>query len=461
MCYVTAVRMNVFVFLLLIVKILCVTGKYNWDYKGYKVYNVDLKTEGQEKQFHLLKSDAVDYWRKPSVKHGVVGQAMVPPSHEEWFEDQLELLGVEKDIAIEDVYDYLEEKDSNVVRIARNDADGGASDDIGPEDEDIEGSGEQDIGSEENGSEDDDDESVDDFDFMDYYRYDKILAHLYRLQESYTNSTTSLEVIEFGRTEENRPLVYLKLTNMNNQTDIQKPVIVVEAGIIPREWITIPASLYVVKKVLNETTFLDDFEWVIIPVLNPDGYEYTHTNLRFWTKSRSTNSNLGFICPGVNINRNFDIDWLNFDSSSSACSHLFAGVSPFSEIESQLVRSIIEEFGSRLRMYISLQNTGGFISYPWHYERAASGMFRQHLLLGRDMVAAMDEDYSLDISAEASGDRVSGTSTDYARNATVLYTFNVDVVPRGTDAVLVPKEEIVDIAEDVWRAVSVAANGVL
>lgn len=112
-------------------------------------------------------------------------------------------------------------------------------------------------------------------------------------------------------------------------------------------------------------------------------------------------------------------------------------------------------------MYISLQNTGGFISYPWHYERAASGMFRQHLLLGLDMVAAMKEDYALDISADASGDRASGTSTDYARNETVLYTFNLDIAPRGSDGVLVPEEEIVDIAEDVWRAVSAAAKGIL
>ncbi|KAL0830102.1 hypothetical protein ABMA28_003559 [Loxostege sticticalis] len=414
--------MKIIVFLVLCVEVLCVVGKYNEEYKGYKLFNVKFTTQQHQNQFHLLKSDAVDFWRKPSLKHGTVGQAMVPPSHVEWFEEKLEELGLEKEIAVEDVFEYLQ--DSNMKRIARNDV-------------------------------------IAEFDFKKYYRYNEILEHLYRLQESYINSTTSFEVIGFGRTAENRPLVYLKLTNTNIQTNIQKPTIVIEAGIIPREWITIPSALYVVDRILNENKFLDDFEWVIIPVLNPDGYEYTHTNLRLWTKSRSTNSNLGAICPGVNINRNFDLQWSTFDSSSSPCSHIFAGVSPFSEIESQLIRSIIKDFGARLRMYISLQNTGGFISYPWHYERAASGMFRQHLLLGLDMVAAMKEDYALDISADASGDRASGTSTDYARNETVLYTFNLDIAPRGSDGVLVPEEEIVDIAEDVWRAVSAAAKGIL
>lgn len=120
-----------------------------------------------------------------------------------------------------------------------------------------------------------------------------------------------------------------------------------------------------------------------------------------------------------------------------------------------MIRSIIEQYGSRTKLYISLQNNGGFISYPWNYERAASGMFRQHHLLGEDMVEAMNENYKLDVGSTIF-DRASGTSGDYARINGILYTYNIDIVQR--DGVIIPEEDIDNIVDDVWEAVAVAAT---
>lgn len=183
--------------------------------------------------------------------------------------------------------------------------------------------------------------------------------------------------------------------------------------------------------------------------------------MRLWTKNRSIKSNLGFICPGVNINRNFEVQWGVSDSSSSPCSHLFAGIEPFSETEAQLIKHLIEKYSGRTRLYISLQNNGGFVSYPWQYERAASGMFRQHILLAMDMVASMNESYSLGVGWYALGDRASGTGTDYAQMNGIIYSFNIDAVQRGDDGVNIPESEIVSVIEDIWRAVEVAVNKVL
>lgn len=179
--------------------------------------------------------------------------------------------------------------------------------------------------------------------------------------------------------------------------------------------------------------------------------------LRLWTKSRSLNSPLTFICPGVNLNRNFDIDWLISDSSSSPCSHLYAGVEPFSEIETTFIKTLISDYNPLL--YISLQNNGNFITFPWRYEKAASGLFRRHYLLGLDMVKDLP-DYKLDSGAIAFGDRESGTSTDYARLNGVFYTFNIGVEGGGEDGVIVPESDIRGIVDDVWKVVAVAANGV-
>ncbi|XP_049878438.1 carboxypeptidase B-like [Pectinophora gossypiella] len=410
--------------LLLVLSVIFLVRAKNEDYKGYKVYNIKLETESQAERLNELRGDLIDFWKNPSLKHNVIGKAMVPPSQFDWFEERLASMNLKIDVYIEDVYEHLTKVENNFKRTMRND-----------------------------------DDRV--FDFEGYYRYDEIVTHINALKEVVSDTNINIEIEEFGKTEQNRSVIYIKISNSTNSDEV-RPVVIVEAGINPREWITIPAALNVVNRLLeSDRDLLSKSDWIIVPVVNPDGYEYTHTNLRMWTKSRSTGSNMGFICPGVNINRNFDVDWLVSDSSSSPCSHLYAGVEPFSEIESQIVKHLIETYRDRIRLYVSLQNNGGFVSYPWQYERAATGMFRQHLLLALDMVAAMNEEYNVDVGWSAIGDRASGTGSDFAQKSGVLYSLNIDVVQRGEDGVNIPEEEIVDVIEDVWRAISVAATTLL
>ena len=67
---------------------------------------------------------------------------------------------------------------------------------------------------------------------------------------------------------------------------------------------------------------------IVVPVLNPDGYNYARKSDRLWKKNRSPTDNL--ICPGVNLDRNSPF---NHKSLSDACSEDFGGASPLSENE--------------------------------------------------------------------------------------------------------------------------------
>ena len=61
-----------------------------------------------------------------------------------------------------------------------------------------------------------------------------------------------------------------------------------------REWISTAVSTYIISQLVerneNYTRLLDTSDWIIMPVSNPDGYEYTHTRDRLWRKTRSTHS---------------------------------------------------------------------------------------------------------------------------------------------------------------------------
>lgn len=109
----------------------------------------------------------------------------------------------------------------------------------------------------------------------------QILNYLRQLPEQYNATSSRIELVQYGVTQENRPLVYLKISYNNTAETVatEKPIIVVEAAINPREWITIPAVLNMVENILEDERFLVGADWIVLPVVNPDGYEYTHTNV--------------------------------------------------------------------------------------------------------------------------------------------------------------------------------------
>lgn len=61
--------------------------------------------------------------------------------------------------------------------------------------------------------------------------------------------------------------------------DPSKPVVFLESLLHAREWVTLPASLYAIHKLVIDVTerdLLEDIDWIILPIANPDGYVFSH-----------------------------------------------------------------------------------------------------------------------------------------------------------------------------------------
>merc|ERR1712183_857860 len=127
-----------------------------------------------------------------------------------------------------------------------------------------------------------------------------------------------------------------------------------EAGIHAREWISPATATYIMRELAenkNNADLIDFFDFYILPVANPDGYEYSFTSNRLWRKNRAKNrgvaSLLLSLCDGVDLNRNFGYHWsdaspLAIQSSSQlSCAETYAGPGPFSEPESQNIRDFV------------------------------------------------------------------------------------------------------------------------
>jgi Zinc carboxypeptidase len=114
----------------------------------------------------------------------------------------------------------------------------------------------------------------------------------------------------------------------------------------------------------NYSKLLDEVDFVIMPVVNPDGYEFTFNRWRLWRKTRSRN---GANCLGVDANRNYDFHWNEAGSSTNNCAETFHGPKAFSEKESQISRDVMMELKDNCKFFLTLHSYGHYLLYPWGY----------------------------------------------------------------------------------------------
>lgn len=124
--------------------------------------------------------------------------------------------------------------------------------------------------------------------WLKYQRYDQHMALLEALAQK---NPSIVETITFGQSFEGRALKAVRIgvpTSNNNKTQQnQKQVIWIEGGIHAREWISPAAVTYFAQQLVNRYNSGDEeikqllayYDFYVAPVLNADGYEFTHTNV--------------------------------------------------------------------------------------------------------------------------------------------------------------------------------------
>jgi hypothetical protein len=162
-----------------------------------------------------------------------------------------------------------------------------------------------------------------------------------------------------------------------------------------REWLSPMTNTYIATELVNDhgvsqvvTDMLRQVEIVIIPVVNPDGYVYSHTTERFWRKNRRNNGG----SFGVDLNRNWGYEWnggQSGSSSSSPSSDIYRGTAPFSEPETAAVSAFIASL-SDVRGHIDFHTYGQWILGPWGYnDTFAPPRASEHRTAQNEMAASM------------------------------------------------------------------------
>ncbi len=205
---------------------------------------------------------------------------------------------------------------------------------------------------------------------INYPDFDTPVTGLHDRLATLAASKGAVTMDTIGFSLEGRPILALKVGPADESA--ARPNVSFAATTHAREWITPMMTLglldYLVDSLPNVPggqALIDSRDIWVVPVVNPDGYQYTHDVQRLWRKNRRDNGGGTF---GVDINRNFPGLWAYNDIGSSAigASETYRGTSGGSEPETQALIQFHREYPPVIGL--SYHSFGNVILYPYSHD---------------------------------------------------------------------------------------------
>ncbi|MGD8539223.1 MAG: M14 family metallopeptidase [Candidatus Aminicenantes bacterium] len=266
-----------------------------------------------------------------------------------------------------------------------------------------------------------------------FHSYKEVETEVYALEQAYPNL---VQVHIIGNSLEMRNIYALKISDNVQAEEVGEAEVIITGCHHAREWISVEVPLYVAKHLAeNYATdshirdLLDRSQVWIVPLLNPDGLEYTIYFYRYWRKNMRDNKNRTY---GVDPNRNYDYMWGSDDEGSSpdSYSYVYRGPAPFSEPETQAIRELFAE--RDFQVAINYHNYSQVIIYPWGYTNEPSDLDATLEEMAEEMAARMESVNGRVYGYGQAGNQLyvtNGGATDWALGVYGIPAFTIELPP--------------------------------
>lgn len=243
-----------------------------------------------------------------------------------------------------------------------------------------------------------------------------------------------------------------------------KPAVAVTAMQHAREWAAGASALWIAEQLIENynadpeiTALVDNLDWHIIPVCNPDGYQWTHTDYRLWRKNRRTNPDF---TVGVDLNRNWGYEWAGGpagSSSSTPSSDVYRGTAAFSELENRNVRDYLQTI-TTLRGHIDLHTYSQLILGPWGYSETITPPREAELrLVQEDMESTMNDTHGVIYQAGLGVDQLlytaDGTCPDWVFGELNAQSWTYELRDTGFFGFELPANQIIPTATEAFAGI--------
>ena len=304
--------------------------------------------------------------------------------------------------------------------------------------------------------------------FQAYHEYADIVDWYTSLAQNYSKVVTFVSTI--GKSVEGRDMPAVHITAA---TAANTPKIYFQCQIHAREWISGAVCMYVANYLAQSygtnatvTSLLDSVEFVIVPFVNPDGYDYTWTKDRLWRKNRRP----GTLCDGVDLNRNYNIKWGGGGSSSDPCSETYHGKSVASEPETQNTANYFKANGPIIGA-IDWHSYSQLVLRPYGYTTQDCPNEAQLKALGDTMSTLIKSVHGTSFTSEKSIDLyiTTGTASDWFYSDDAAQSnkgnraagYTIELRDTGKYGFILPASQIIPSGEEMVPAVIYFAQQLL
>ncbi|HWB75927.1 MAG TPA: M14 metallopeptidase family protein [Nannocystaceae bacterium] len=278
--------------------------------------------------------------------------------------------------------------------------------------------------------------------FAEYHDFTAIQARLELLAAEHPE-LVQLSVI--GGSVEGRPILALRI---GGQQPDAVPMLVNGAQ-HAREWIAAMVPICIADRVTSDPKLrelLATTELWVVPVVNPDGYQYSWSSDRYWRKNRREGH-------GVDLNRNFGVAFGGAGSSGERRSQIYRGPYAFSEPETQALRDLVKR--ESIAVHIDFHAYGQLLLHPWSYTAAPAKERDRYAAIGDKLASAIYAQHGqrYTIKAGAQLYPAAGTMSDWVHGEGNAVSFTIELRPKGGSGFVLPPQQIRPTCDEALAAV--------
>ncbi len=225
--------------------------------------------------------------------------------------------------------------------------------------------------------------------FRNFHSFDKPVSGIRATLNAWAAADTRIQLDSVGASYEGRPMLVAKIGAAAD--DPARPNVLFMATHHAREWISTAVAMKLIRWLADSggASLAARDVWVL-PVQNPDGYQYSFTHERYWRKNRRPNAGGSY---GVDPNRNYPGFWGldELGSSSFEYAETYRGSGAASEPETQAV--VAFHAAHPPVVAVSYHSYGGLVLHPWGFRAGElpPDLARYAALAGTDLVPAVTD----------------------------------------------------------------------